>query len=1202
MTQAGLNKELTRIGRTVRRWQAQVRFMIGTAVMLGGLFVFVLSDLLIQFGRPARFTVFLLLLGVTGATIWWLLRAVRHPLNPQAVAASVERAFPELDNHLINYLQFTSLPGDDPFRKAYLQRDIQGWQKVSVNAMKNRRLHRWALAAFCAALAVMLLPTALTGRAWATAMWRVTNPFADTPPVSLTQLLDVTPGTTTAPRGKPLVLACAVNGRKGHRVLLDIKPADGNASTHTLGTIKGDSEERFSHRIPTLTTALRYRFRAGDAPFPEWYTITPRPPLACTALTLTVTPPRYTGIRPATLDGLADEVAIPEGSRITLTLACNGRLTAASAQSQQNSPIALAPAADGNEKVRTATLTIHEGNSLWVRATDTHGETIETDLAFTIIPDTPPTFSILAPTGRATLPPGAKPTIDFAVEDDYGLTSVSLQKVEPGAKRTAPGRELAQWTPGGDKALAAIWSEAIDEPAGGALAFRLVARDNRPDTPHVGRSATILFHTASLADAARERNQVADQVATTISRLIELQRENLKRTRAQQSALMATTAQQWNTTADYQRRVRAMTRELLDAPGEPLGSLTASTKKLYLNEMQRVIEVLSRLPAAANKATLSTEAVNMEEKILRQLSYAQSGAARTRVEQQMSALAAMLEGLIRGQALVIKSTQQFMNTGAEVGSSVVNKQDYLAEDLTEFSHVCRQEAAAVKANDQAFAATLSELATRTDRDRIRDDMMLAAEDLDNNRPADALPDAQQAFAKLEALKQHLDAIKAAGQATREEEMLDVLQFAGAKLEKIRAIHEKAIQAMEMVKEQTDKSSEEMIDMMEEEYQEIVKNTKQALLEIPTDLHIFAELQVANELVEDVFTIFEEHEIMDEEEKEAAGIDMETPNEKAYAKRDRQNYLEAMGEAEERFDKLEEWLQDEAEDDVITTEGFDKEEMPEEGVALGALAAQAEDLIGDLLEEAEEGSEDALDSATNHGMSDNPGMGWEVKEGDTTSFAAKGKSGNMTPDHKEQDGRSNVGRQGMAVGENASGSGTIGEGDPNMEARRTQDPTQDGQVDLDGEADTAATGGGKQASGKADDVGMGGGTRRMDSTEEGSLDGMEALMAKQADAMYTKASLKNVRANALKNAAHHLRQAADAVAQGGPIEQIKEHRKQAAISLKRAKTQLRATPSDRLTDGRSSAILDDVLAAGPDEAPPRYRNLVADYYKKLNETL
>ncbi len=1067
--------------------------------------------------------------------------------------------------------------------------------------MKNRKLHRWAFAGFCVALAVLLLPTALTGRAWATAVWRVTNPFADTPPVSLTQLLDVTPGNTTAPQGKPLILACTVSGYKGHRVLLDIKPADGDSATHTLGTIKGDPEERFSHRIPILTTALRYRFRAGDAPFPEWFEITPRPPLACTAVALTVTPPRYTGTAPATYDGLADEIAIPAGSRVALALTCNGTLTAASAQIQQDSPIPLGTAAGGDENRRTAAFTVNEGSRLVISATDTHGETIETDIAFTVIPDNAPTITVLAPSGRPTLPPGTRPSIDFAVDDDYGLAVVTLERVQPGSKRTEAGEEVGRWTPGGGKSLAAVWSEAIDEPDGRALAFRLVARDNRPDNPQTARSETILFNAASLADAAKERNKAADAVAASISRLIEMQRENITRTRACQAILTTATEQQWNEAAEQQRQIRMMTRELLDTPGEPLGSLTAATKQLYLNEMLQVIDILTRMPSATNKATLTTEAINKEEKILRQLSYAQNGAARTRVEQQLSALAGMLDGLIRGQTFVIKSTRDFIDTGAEVGSSVVDRQDDLAEDLTEFANVCQQEAAAVKANDQAFAATLTDLATRCDQAGIRDDMMLAAEDLDNNQPADALPDEQQALTKLEALQKHLNAIKATDQASREEEMLDVLQFAGEKLEKIRAIHEKAIQAMEMVKEQKDASSEEMIDMMEEEYQEIVKNTKQALLEIPTDLHIFAELQVANELVEDVFSIFEEHEIMDEEEKEAAGIDMENPNEKAYAKRDRQNYIEAMGEAEERIDDLEQWLQDEAEDDVITTEAFDKEEMPEEGVALGALAAQAEDLIGDLLEEAEEGAEDAEDGATNHGMGDVE-AGWEVKEGDTTSFGAKGKSGNMTPDHKEQDGRSNVGRQGMAVGENASGSGTIGEGDPNMEARRTQDPTQDGQVDLDGEADTAATGGGKQASGKADDVGMGGGTRRMDSTEEGSLDGMEALMAKQVDAMYTKASLKNVRADSLKNAAHHLRQAADAVAKGGSIEQIKEHRNQAVVALKRARTQLRSGPSDALSDGRSSALLDDVLAAGPDEAPPRYRDLVADYYKKLNETL
>ena len=54
---------------------------------------------------------------------------------------------------------------------------------------------------------------------------------------------------------------------------------------------------------------------------------------------------------------------------------------------------------------------------------------------------------------------------------------------------------------------------------------------------------------------------------------------------------------------------------------------------------------------------------------------------------------------------------------------------------------------------------------------------------------------------------------------------------------------------------------------------------------------------------------------------------------------------------------------------------------------------------------------------------------------------------------------------------------------------------------------------------------------MDSNEEGSWEGMAALMAKQVDAIYAKASMKNVRVDSLQEAAHHLRQSGDAIARG-----------------------------------------------------------------------
>ena len=44
-------------------------------------------------------------------------------------------------------------------------------------------------------------------------------------------------------------------------------------------------------------------------------------------------------------------------------------------------------------------------------------------------------------------------------------------------------------------------------------------------------------------------------------------------------------------------------------------------------------------------------------------------------------------------------------------------------------------------------------------------------------------------------------------------------------------------------------------------------------------------------------------------------------------------------------KFVERLQDEADKEKVTTEAFDREEMPESGIATGALATEVEDMIG-----------------------------------------------------------------------------------------------------------------------------------------------------------------------------------------------------------------------------------------------------------------
>ncbi|HET6407773.1 MAG TPA: hypothetical protein VFG14_07820, partial [Chthoniobacteraceae bacterium] len=725
---------------------------------------------------------------------------------------------------------------------------------------------------------------------------------------------------------------------------------------------------------------------------------------------------------------------------------------------------------------------------------------------------------------------------------------------------------------------------------------RVVARDNRPDQPNEAVSATIVFTAPSVADAAKQRGELEQAAFANLQRVLELQERNITETELSLKTAGPATDPVWHEVSARQAEIRKLTRELLDNPLKPLGGLASAAQELYGNEMVLAVETLKAIPAAepARRKLLADQALGLERKILRQLSFALDAVADAKVDRRVSGISAMIESLIGGQNSALEQTKPFAASGAKAGKPLVDLQDKLGGDMTAFLNACKTEAAGLAENDAALAETLQNIGTRAAEWKVRDDMIIAAERLDQNKPAEAIPLQTRSLKGLKSLQAMLDQVKLQAETEKRSAMLEAVNQAQEQLEKIQALHKKMVAAMQAVRGTKDKN-DEAVDAMAEDYQEFVKNTKEAVLEVPKDLHIFADLNVANDLVEDVFSVFQEIE----QSQKPKGEKKEEPVnviEDALAKEER--LLKEMGEAKDRLDAMEMWLAQNQDKDKVTTEAFDQAEMPKSGVALAELAAAAEDLVGDLLEEDKKTQEEATDGATNHNAPDVE-AGGEVMEGDIASFAAQGKSGNQTPDHKEQDGRSNVGRQGMANGETAAGSGTVGKGDDDIEARRTEEPTQSGKVDLSGKADTKATGGGKQGTGKGDDVGMSGGAERMDSDEAGSWEGMAALMARKADAMYAQASLKNIRVDSLKEAAHLIRQSGDTVAQGN-IEQSREFRKRAAAALTRAQAQLQAGPSGAMETGGASNALENMIQSGPDQAPPQYRDKVADYYKALND--
>ncbi len=1198
MAPSALIGQLKRIGQMLNRWGAEVRFTIGLALFLVLLEGLALTDIVTRYQRGGRILAWVLLLVLIGVIIQRIMKILSKRHTPESVAVCVERTFPQLDNHLINYLLFSAASVKDALMSAYIKMEIPYWSGLDFTTMKDKKMLHRAQIALAVAVVLLAVPYPFLGKAWTVAMWRIVNPFSNVVPVSLTHILSVSPGDVSILQGGNITVSCVVEGKSGHEVWLDVRPADGVEKTYKLGTLQGRGQEGFSNTFFKVTTAQKYRFRAGDAYTPDWNMITLRPPLAFAGVSLSVVPPSYMNLPSKKYDAQSKAIDIPSGSDVKLAVQCNAPLRSL-ALSGVGALVELERKSGDMEGV--ASLKVTNGVSFVIKAMGTSGDGAETTLGFNLLPDRPPELKVKFPQKLVVLLPGGAPSIDFSVMDDFGLGQITIEQIpEAGGKSAKP--IVLKTFKGSDlkgKEFSSLWKGEIRKATDiGTMTLRVVAKDNSERANNVTVSPSLVFASEDPAVAAKKREEQEKKSADDLNRVIELQRANIAKTKQLQGALKESTPEQWGETATCQESIRAIVKTLIEkGSGRSLGNLLVPIKKLYINEIADVIPALrgvSTVRDEAEKGKQVARALSMEEKILRQLTFADDSSKQVKGENSNGTLLAILDGIIFRQDKIIKITTQCSTQGVAVAASVTGDQDALGSEVTVFINACRNEAAAGKGEDKDQSAFLESVAFSCEQDKIKNDMMLAAEKLEKNAPREAMPHEKNAYGKLLATRQKFEQVQTKAEKEKNEEMIEAIQIAKEKLDKLATLEKKLQAEMDKVAESKNKDTKK-IEMMEQEATEMKKNIKDAMLQIPKDLEIFASLNAGNDLVEDVFTTFEEVKKSEDGEGSKGG----PVDEFAYAKRE--ELLDAMEKAKGLIDDFEMRLGGEADKLKITTESFDKTEMPE-GVALVPLQTEANDIIGDLIKQDEEEKKKADDGAINQATPDME-MGDKVMEGSLTSFAAKGKSGNTEPDHKEQDGRSNVGRQGMSSGETAASSGTIGEGDKNIEARRTKDPTQSGMVTADGEADTKATGGGKLGSGKGDGWGDSGGNDLMTSKEAGA-GGAESLkgMAKRADDSYAQASMKGLKADALKNAAHHIRQAADAISKGAPIGQIQELKRRAIGELKKATTELGEGAAASL-DGRSStSTLTDVVEAAQDMAPEKYRELVSDYYKKLNETM
>ncbi len=1184
-------RELKQIARLLGRWQAQWRATIAAAGVLLGLWIFSLSDLLLRYGRGGRLTTWLLLITGVGVGIWAIQRAITHRRTAKAVAARVEHSFPQLDNHLINFVQFASLPVKNPIINAYLKAGVPEFSTLDIDAMKDRRGQHRALGALLAAVVLLGIPALWAGPAWSNALLRIVNPFSARSPTTLAQITSVVPGDQAILTGSPLLLECHADGRRGQQVYLEIWPADDQRSTIALGFFEEGGMQVFRHRIPRVTTDLRYRFRAGDDRS-AIHRIQTLPPLAFTDVTINVIPPAYTGFEAGDFDLMSEHLTIPQGSEVTLRVQANRPLISVALQREGHEPLTLSSAGAGG--AFAGRLQALSDSSWRLVATDANGFVAESALKLQILPDRPPTLRVTAPTGRTTLGPGMRPRITWETSDDYGLERIVLEQMEPDAKVDDPGWPVAEWDAAGRREFTATWTGTDPPAAGIPSVYRVTAIDNRPGEPNRTRSSLIVFDVGAVSDVIRQEKEAVSAGLESFSSMIELQRRTLQATEKLTEVLTQARPEQWRDVGIRQSEVRRLAGSLLANPAKPMGAMSETVRRLFHGPMTDVLDLISRVMTADGneKQDLANRTVRMQTQILRLLTQMEASMEQTQENRDIAGLIALLESLLQSQARLIKDTESAVAEARSMERSLANRQDRLANDVFEFLRLSRSEARTLERNNKEFAETLLRVVAYCEDHQLPARMLFAAEHLEDGQASQALEPQHAALAILEDCMEMLNVWRADAAVERMELFQEAIEMTKEQFDKLIELQGQVVDSIRQVNQQRDMSGEDM-DHLGSELAEIRDNIRDTLLELAADLHIFPELPVGNDLVQDVFQVFED---VEQTEGSETGDVIEInigKNEDSSME-----FLEAMEGFRERLEDMEMWLPAEPTRSKIEAESFDQEEFPN-AIPVIPMASEMEDLIGDLLEKTDQG-QNTDDDATNIGQPDVE-AGWEVSEGQVTTYSAKGKSGNEAPDHREQDGRSNVGRQGMADGETAAGSGTIGEGDDDIVERMTQDSAQSGHVDEMGDdADAVATGGGKQ-SGHTEEMGMSGmGPRRDAITGEASEHGWAAMMRRDAEALYARASLSHVRTGSLDEAIRHLRHAEEAINRGLPMQQIDEHRKRATAALRRSLTELGpGIGSEAMALDYSPPHIEDQIVGAADEAPAAYRDLVSEYFKSLS---
>ncbi|MCP4589414.1 MAG: DUF4175 domain-containing protein, partial [bacterium] len=484
-----------------------------------------------------------LLLGLTVASVRWLVRPLCAGLANGVLAGRLERHFPRLSDTLssaVSFLERGSGRGGcagDSESEAMVRRALESAERAARATPLEEALTRQPLMRMLLMLVLVVAGVGLLGWAWpggyAIGLRRYANPLGTVTWPRRVELRSLQGETKVAVGGSLLVRMRILRGLDDElRGVVRVRDAAGGTSTFAM---QREDRSDFYCTIERITGDLRYWFEAGDASTADspCRVRVVTPPSVAQAV-VRVEAPEYAQPRAsAEFELTGSVVRAVVGSTLTVSVRSTqpvgvddqGQATAGLELSGGRS-VALVRAGDEGLRLSgTFELAADEELSIRLRDADGFENGMRRSHRLVAIPDEAPTVHVLSPSASVEVTPAGSIPLTVRVEDDLGIRGVRLI-----GRLTNREQEfkvaLADHPAGSEQSgrvtaeVSQTWSlEGLELRPGDRLSYRIAVTDNYGyggADPQTSVSAPLRLKVASKADF---ENQVRDEFAQHESRL-----------------------------------------------------------------------------------------------------------------------------------------------------------------------------------------------------------------------------------------------------------------------------------------------------------------------------------------------------------------------------------------------------------------------------------------------------------------------------------------------------------------------------------------------------------------------------------------------------------------------------------------------------------------------------------------------------------